>query len=306
MVSIIVPVYNAEKTLVRCVQSIINQSYKNWELILIDDGSTDASSVICDRFVSCNTNIQVVHQTNMGVSSARNAGLEKAQGDWITFVDSDDYIDGDFFSSTLNTDSDLVIQQICFFSENESIHPFQSMESKKYKREDLPLFFSKYLNYQIFMAPWGKIFRRSMIEDLRFPVGQIVGEDALFNQLVIKRLNSIEVSAIGQYCYFDVGSHNKYMLTVSQALSYLHRIFEAYLDHGYNNQKFLALELSFFTYTCRNDCLMNATRWFSDRRVRKMFMECKNQLTFFHRMKFMISMIPGMYKTYHFLTGKWV
>lgn len=93
VVSIIVPVYNAEKTLKRCVNSIINQLYKDWELLLVDDGSTDDSSIICDEYAQQDRRIRVFHKQNGGVSSARNVGLDNAIGEWVTFIDSDDWIE---------------------------------------------------------------------------------------------------------------------------------------------------------------------------------------------------------------------
>ncbi len=112
-VSIIVPIYNSEKNLDRCVNSILRQSYKNLELILINDGSTDSSLDICNNFRKLNENIIVIDQKNMGVSAARNIGLRYATGDLIQFVDSDDYIDSDMTESLVNcireNNADLVI-----------------------------------------------------------------------------------------------------------------------------------------------------------------------------------------------------
>ena len=97
IISIIVPVYNAEKTIRQCVDSILNQEYKYLELILVDDGSKDGSPAICDEYAGKDKRVKVFHKENGGVSSARNLGLNHAQGGWITFVDSDDYIDPDYF-----------------------------------------------------------------------------------------------------------------------------------------------------------------------------------------------------------------
>ena len=92
IISIIIPVYNAEATLERCIQKIIEQSYPNWELLLVDDGSTDNSRVICNEASLKDKRIISIHKENGGVSSARNIGIEKASGEWITFCDSDDYV----------------------------------------------------------------------------------------------------------------------------------------------------------------------------------------------------------------------
>ena len=100
-ISIIVPVYQAEKYISKCIESIVNQTYKNLEIILVDDGSTDRSGEICDEYGKKDNRIVVVHNKNKGVSVARNCGLDIATGDYITFVDSDDYIDLQMYSEMM-------------------------------------------------------------------------------------------------------------------------------------------------------------------------------------------------------------
>ena len=111
-ISVIVPVYNTEKYLKRCIDSILAQSYSDFELLLIDDGSTDASPAICDEYATNDSRVRVFHKPNGGVSSARNLGLDNARGEWIAFVDSDDWIESEmlylFISKAEKTDSDIV------------------------------------------------------------------------------------------------------------------------------------------------------------------------------------------------------
>lgn len=102
LISIIVPVFNAEKYLNKCIQSILGQTYSNIELLLIDDGSTDSSGAICDKYVSQDSRVKVFHNPNEGVSAARNCGLDKAKGEWIAFVDADDWIDADMYEQMYN------------------------------------------------------------------------------------------------------------------------------------------------------------------------------------------------------------
>ena len=110
VISIIVPIYNAGNTLHRCIDSILSQTYTSWELLLVDDGSTDSSGAISDEYATKDTRVRVFHKENGGVSSARNVGLDNAQGEWITFVDSDDYIEENFLKSFEgNLDADLVV-----------------------------------------------------------------------------------------------------------------------------------------------------------------------------------------------------
>ena len=98
-ISIIVPVYNTEKYLAQCIESILNQSMSDFELLLIDDGSKDSSGLICDRYAIQDKRIQVFHQTNQGVSTARNYGIDTAQSEWLCFIDSDDYIGPNYLAA---------------------------------------------------------------------------------------------------------------------------------------------------------------------------------------------------------------
>ena len=109
IISIIIPVYNAEKTLNRCVDSVLNQTFHDWELLLIDDGSKDRSMYLCDEYALKDKRIKVFHKKNGGVSSARNMGLDYARGEWITFVDSDDYICENIFDLVSSHNEDLLI-----------------------------------------------------------------------------------------------------------------------------------------------------------------------------------------------------
>ena len=102
LISVIVPVYNVEEYVEKCVLSIINQTYKNLEIILVDDGSTDNSGKICDEIAIKDNRIKVIHKKNGGLSDARNVGIDIAKGDYLGFVDSDDYIDPDMYSILLN------------------------------------------------------------------------------------------------------------------------------------------------------------------------------------------------------------
>ena len=122
MISVIVPVYNTEKYLKKCLNSILAQTLQDWECILIDDGSTDTSGKICDEYAEKDSRFQVIHQKNSGVSVARNKGLDIAKGDWIGFVDSDDWIEPETYEiavkSALENDADLVQWQTFFENEN--------------------------------------------------------------------------------------------------------------------------------------------------------------------------------------------
>lgn len=184
MVSVIVPVYNAEKYLVKCVESLINQTYKAIEIILVDDGSKDASYEICRQYSEKYNNISAFHIENHGVSYARNFGIEKSTGDYILFVDSDDYIENNMIEILLfeqkKKNADIVL---CgYFREDgkgdSSILPTEI---------DGSFFgFEKLISYWVFNpligAPWNKLFESKKIKEnnLRFREGMTYGEDFCF------------------------------------------------------------------------------------------------------------------------------
>ena len=117
MISIIIPVYNVEAYLQHCIDSVLNQTYENFELILVDDGSYDKSSAICDGYACKDVRVRVIHQINYGVSAARNNGIIHAKGEWITFIDSDDWVDVDYLENFRfeESDSDLIVQGLKYY-----------------------------------------------------------------------------------------------------------------------------------------------------------------------------------------------
>lgn len=125
LISIIVPVYNVEKYLDRCIQSIVEQTYRNLEIILVDDGSTDGSEKICDSWAVKDNRIRVIHQNNMGGGAARNAALDVAKGDFIAFVDSDDYISADMYEYLHGLmDNGFDIAECSYVQVNDDSEPF--------------------------------------------------------------------------------------------------------------------------------------------------------------------------------------
>lgn len=113
LISVIVPVYNAEKYLDKCIQSILGQTYPHIELLLIDDGSTDSSGSICDRYLTVDTRVRVFHKPNEGISATRNLGLDNANGDWIAFVDSDDWIERDMYEQMHSAAMNNKVEMVC-------------------------------------------------------------------------------------------------------------------------------------------------------------------------------------------------
>ena len=140
-ISVIVPVYNVKLLLPRCIDSLLNQKFTDYELLLIDDGSTDGSGEICDEYGEKDSRIKVIHKSNEGVSKARNKGIDEAKGEWITFVDSDDYVGFDYLSNLYtctNPDIDLVVLSLKHMRENgEVLYDYQlPKEEKVYDKFD--------------------------------------------------------------------------------------------------------------------------------------------------------------------------
>ena len=219
--SIIIPVYNVEDWLPRCLESILKDSCKDMELILVNDGSTDHSPEICDQYAAMHTNIQVIHKENGGLSSARNAGLNVASGEWISFIDSDDWVEQDCFSkiqSLLMSQPDNVPDIVKFGYKKTGISEEQIMipciAEGKYKRDEiirtlLPLAFgnrkiSDSTIHTFILSACTHVYRHDFLrqEKVRFISERLVGsEDFLFIYSLYMRASSVLVSHLIWYNY---------------------------------------------------------------------------------------------------------
>ena len=205
LISVIVPIYNVENYLKECIESIISQTYTNIELILVDDGSTDKSGEICDKYAEKDKRIEVIHKKNAGVSAARNTGLESASGEYIAFVDSDDYIDKTMLEVLANllemNEADVAM---CAF-ERFSVPKTEkgNMEIKTFDRDELIEFFVKRLGeYYIVNSVWGRLYKAEVIKELRFKEGRI-NEDILYTAQVLLTVNKAVYTLEKLYHYRD-------------------------------------------------------------------------------------------------------
>lgn len=206
LVSIIVPVYNVEKYLKRCIDSILKQRYQNLEIILIDDGATDQSGSICDEYKEKDNRIIVIHQKNGGLSAARNAGLDIASGSWIMFVDSDDWVSEDYVSHAVKTASeqqaDVVLFDYILADDNgpystENLHP-DYHEGYLAKPELMcGLADGRIPNYVCC-----KLFHRKFFRETRFPAG-IVWEDMAMIYLMMDQADRIFYTEHPTYYYYQ-------------------------------------------------------------------------------------------------------
>lgn len=202
MISIIVPIYKAERTIARCVESVIAQEYPDWELILVDDGSPDKSGVICDEYAEKDKRIRVVHQKNAGASAARNHGMKAARGEHICFIDSDDYVTSQYLSVfSQDPQCDFEIQGFTHtYPHSENVIERISNEGKYTIREMFGLASLWYL----IKGPCCKLFRRSVLEgfNVRFPKDFSYGEDELFVLDYLRHCSKeVFVHAVSHYFY---------------------------------------------------------------------------------------------------------
>ena len=212
LITVIVPVYNVEKYLRRCLDSIIGQTYQNLEILCIDDGSIDNSGEICEQYAARDARIKVIHQENQGLSTARNRGLDAAEGEYIAFVDSDDYILEDMYkkmlAKLLDYNVDLCVCQWQYeFSDGRQVVKKQNIDPAIYGRK-ASLEFARFLymgNYEsgVVVAAWNKLYRRALFDTIRFE-GRIHEDEAFSGRIMAKNI-SVYVMEEQFYVYAQNG-----------------------------------------------------------------------------------------------------
>lgn len=226
LISIIIPIFNSQYTLERCISSVINQTYSNWELFLIDDGSKDGSWEICKTYADLDSRIHAFTKDNGGVSSARNVGLKKVNGEYLTFIDSDDYIKEHFLYNMIACFKDKRIDLVSSYADiiNGSTSTPETYAAANIGDENFEDMFI-YNDMHWHTSPWGKLYKTDIIKknDLRFCEGMHIGEDALFLFSYMLFCDKIFITNITDYCYFayNTGSLTKRINTIeSELLSY--------------------------------------------------------------------------------------
>lgn len=204
VLSIIVPVYNVESYLINCLDSIINQTFEEFELILIDDGSTDNSGAICDEYAQKDKRIIVIHKKNGGLSSARNKGLDIAVGKYITFVDSDDEIEQNTYSSNINlldNNSDIDILQYPTYWYYQSSNEYKdNLDEQSFCGEE-DIISSWWEGNVLNPSAWNKIYRKEMFSNIRYPEGHI-NEDIYLIVDFARLAKKVYISKYGCYYYY--------------------------------------------------------------------------------------------------------
>lgn len=202
-ISVIVPVYNVEKYINRCLDSLLAQSYQNLQIILVDDGSQDRSASICDEYATLDNRITVIHKENGGLSSARNAGLRIADGEYIGYVDSDDWIEPDMYYMMINAILDNGAQlAACRYKQ---VTPDRTIDNGSpdivclTRDELLDIYVNEHPKYIIYNSVWSKLYSRELVKDLIFPEGRN-SEDIVYTTTAFCRLD--------RAVYIDKGLYN--------------------------------------------------------------------------------------------------
>lgn len=222
--SIIVPVYNVEKYLDKCLASILRQTFKNFECIIIDDGSPDNSNAIIDKYVKLDQRFKVIHQKNMGISAARNAGLDIAKGEYVVFVDSDDYIADDYLEKfalkIADTDADIVI---CGFIEAykdyEKNKVFAVESTEVIKQNILADIWPSYV--------WNKCYKKDLFTNIRFPVGKIFEDILTIPELC---LYAQKIVCIPDKLYY-YNRQNENSITTNMSSEKMYNLFQGHLKN---------------------------------------------------------------------------
>ena len=202
-ISIIIPVYNDERFVADCVKSAATQTYRNLEIIIVDDGSTDGSPKICDAFSRTDSRIRVIHKENGGLSSARNAALDIAKGEYIAFLDSDDYLAPGFIETALDacrrTDSGVAIMKMAFVGENDTQKTFDGDTDEELIMDASgAIEGSLYQKLYSCTAP-GKLYTREVIGDIRFPIGRVSEDLAVCHRFLDRSRHTVYINTTGYY-----------------------------------------------------------------------------------------------------------
>lgn len=285
-ISVIVPVYNAEKYLIRCIDSILIQSFPNFELLLIDDGSKDSSGQICDEYATKDSRVRVFHKENGGVSSARNFGLDKAQGEWICFVDSDDEIQNLEVLSSSKLDSDIILFSLRMDYKDGRTYcdPLLPLSKALDTKE---MYIKAYLHYHVFSSVCAKLIRRSVLKDLRFDTTIKFGEDALYNLKLMNLVNKITICNEIAYVYNRFEDYGvKYQDSIENSINTMSQIFEAYWALQCRNHTFERNVFNCYRTICQKEWVKNPSLWNENEIVSSVYLRIKDAYPVCFRIKY--------------------
>ena len=266
LISIIVPVFKVEKYINKCINSIISQTYRNLEIILVDDGSPDNCGKICDEYTNIDERIKVIHQKNMGLSAARNNGIKIAKGDYIGFVDSDDYIEKtmfeDLYNALIDNVADISICNFYIVQSNTTEKRVRNKErDKKYNK--IEILKEILLDRDVQSYAWNKLYKKELFKNVEYPVGKKY-EDIGTTFYLFEKCNNIQVIGKPEYNYLNRNDSIVFNVNEQTIIDYVDIIVERYL---YVDKKYRELSKYNFYYlaktliTAYNDlsCLDNVS-----------------------------------------------
>lgn len=203
LISIIIPVYNTERYLDRCVDSIVNQTYKNLEILLVDDGSPDNCPKMCDEWAQRDSRIRVIHKDNDGLSNARNSGIAVCMGDYVMFVDSDDYIESDMaaFLLSMSAESGAAVSRCGFYVEEENKKPSFEQDFKEQTSLEKDEIIIDLVKSGLAGTAWNKLYKRDVIKTHLYDKADGCAEDIMHNFRVYKDIDRAVVHDVPKYHY---------------------------------------------------------------------------------------------------------
>lgn len=229
LISIIIPVYKVEKYLEKCIQSVINQTYENLQIILVDDGSPDNCGKICDEYAKKDHRIEVIHKSNGGLSDARNKGLEIAKGEYIGFVDSDDYIEADMYEVLYNLlkqyNADVSICNFYTVSQEKIAIKNADNGIKEYTR--IEILKEILLDNNIQSYAWNKLYKKDLFDEIKYPVGKKY-EDIGTTFYLLEKCNKVVVTGKPEYYYINRQGSIVNNVTESTITDYIELIMQRY------------------------------------------------------------------------------
>ncbi|MCM1312359.1 MAG: glycosyltransferase [Bacteroides sp.] len=285
-ISVIVPVYNVEKYLHRCIDSILAQIFTDFELLLVDDGSTDGSGSICDEYAKKDSRVRVFHKANGGVSSARNMGLDHARGEWITFVDSDDWLADSFsFSMIDDDDEDLIV--FSYEDTHEDRISYNIEEGCWKTAAEIREFMRQNINSFMMKCPWAKFYKRKLIGNLRFDTNMRVSEDNLFVLNYLSKIQSCKVYEDLMYIYNDEGVfERKYQQSIGQSIYTLKKILESFERLHIENTDFLRSIFYVCKALCQQEIYQHPDLWYKNPVVKVTYRKVRNSFGLSYRMRY--------------------
>ncbi|KAF3302255.1 glycosyltransferase [Carnobacterium sp. PL12RED10] len=317
LVSVVVPIYNVEKYLKQCITSIINQEYKNLEILLVNDGSQDSSLQICNEFLQIDSRIKVYSHNNKGVGYTRNIGIKNFSGDFLVFCDSDDILDSKFLSKLIqsqnDTNSDLVLCNLQNFIEKEGIRILKNNQIIIDENGKIPLekFMNKFIEYKthvFFGSPDNKLYKGNIIREksLRFVEHSNFAEDFEFNLDYYNYIDSVAVVNESLY-YYRIDAEDSVSKTIYPSEEFLERYIYVYekfdsllSEYGYNETDTSDFMLVGLNIVLSNLC-KQYTSIFSKKKIKfiNRMVNCEKLINIINNLK--VERLPFKYKVLLYL-----